>query len=490
MRAPLALFVATLLALGVFKLWAPSHADTARDRLMARDCLYGGRCDRVGPGSSFTGLTHGELWPRAIELWERSGASVVVLERLVDVLIALAAMLLAWIARERAGPWLWALWLPATLFSIDYPTLGNMSPIPLVLVAFWGLVLRGLETRGVGWLLAASVPLGLARELHIVNLVLIPVFVLAAIASRRVVVAVLGLLVVLAIAWLDSPSALSINLRFAARHWIWIVLGLGATVAAGLRLPRERVVPVACLVLGIGMPIAGLVIGHHVAFRYFMPIVTPVVLLAAARLQARRKTGWAMAALALAFHIAAWGLARTLDVSLRLHESERLAADLYGRGLCFDAVARHLRGVNAWDLVATLAAMEPPAPRSCTDPGHDYLVSRGAPVDAYPPSVQLNGAQLCRGDACAPLVFPDWDLARTGWRTRIMPSLGSIAPGTRVSFHMPVVAPAGSAPRKIVAIHSMGALEWQVERKPDEVIFSTVARDNYPLWLPQFAELR
>lgn len=120
---------------------------------------------------SFGGLLQGALWPHLLEARERLGGSVALLEVVVAGTIALAAGVAALVSRAlRVRPTLTllALWLPATVVSIEYPTLWNPSLTPLALAAFHLSLAWAARTRSTLFFSLAAAALALAVELHIV----------------------------------------------------------------------------------------------------------------------------------------------------------------------------------------------------------------------------------------------------------------------------------------------------------------------------------
>ncbi|WAS90572.1 hypothetical protein [Nannocystis punicea] len=428
-RAPLAWFVGTWALLAGFRAHAPLHLDTARDLLIARDCVLGTHCPGAGPRSSFAGLMQGTTWSRLLELREHWGWSVAAIEHAADLLLACAAALVPLVARRLDAPangLTWALWFPATLLTIGYPRLWNPTPWPLALVATFLALLHAARTGSAAAFLAAAAALALAVDVHVAAGVLVPfgLFVAAA-ASRRpaLVLPAAGAIFVGVLALL-SPGAFAENHVILAPYAAAGLGGLSLALAAGLlarrwlagaELRRARIVAVlACFHGLVVLTLLSLASGHGLDPRYFAPAVTPAAIVASMALSSRvsRRVQRVFAGLVVAGHVGLWAVQRATDPQFRLVEAEEVARELYGRGLAFGDLYRHLRGPRAFDLVSTLAALEPADGRAAGHEARDLLIvrtTRDSLPTPLPPDwhvVELAGAHVAVIVA-APSTF-DW----------------------------------------------------------------------------------
>jgi len=533
-RASLAYFAGTWALLTVFRAHAPLHLDTARDLLIARDCVLAGHCPGAGPRSSFGGLMQGATWPWLLELREHLGWGLIALERAADLLLACAAALVPVVARRIGAPanaLTWALWFPATLLTIGYPRLWNPTPWPLVLVLTFLALLQGARSGGAAAFVAAAGALALAVDVHVAGGVLVPLaLVVAAACARRPWVALpLAAGAFVGVVAAASPGAFAENRATLAPYAGVLLAGSGAAVVAGLLARRwfagdadrrARIVAVgACLYVSIGMIALSLASGHGLDPRYFAPIVTPAAIVVSARLGPFVSPRWRAAVLifVVAGHVGLWAVQRVVDRQFRLIEAEAVAAELYGRGLAFGDLYRHVRGPRAFDLVSTLAALEPDDGRAAGRDGRDLLVVRAlrsalpsplpsgwnivelggahvAVVVAVSPTVGIEPVEICGDGDCVQVSVDVERFAQhdaTPWSARAHAGLPGLAQRFARASSLTVRLPrrAVAEPSRIVVFHDdCGA--WQVDAGRDEVVaFTVTPRRRCRFWLPPFAEV-
>ncbi len=304
-----------------------AHLDTARDWLMARDCLAGD-CPSVGAGASVLGLKQGALWIRFLATGLGLGLDAQDLQRVLLALQALGAVVVAaavralaaraWPAPEparAASCWRGEEASPRTatappsprlvgarasgagwraaLFSLGYVVLlralevGDTLWNPLL--AHPGAALFGaglaLVLVGRGALFGALAGLGLALAVlgHVFAISFVPLLVFGALlAPRRPGLALLGASMALALpVGLDSWEALSINAAvFVERGLVAPFAGailLAGVAALTLRrrwraIPAERralpaLVALSGVVLAVGLWLP-VVLGQTVSERY------------------------------------------------------------------------------------------------------------------------------------------------------------------------------------------------------------------------------
>lgn len=533
-RAPLAFAVATLAFLTIDKHWAPLHLDTARDLLIARNCVEGIHCLHAGPNASFDGLLQGALWSHVLELRAFLGIGLVGLQRCLDVLLALGAALIPLIARRTlqkpASAITWALWISFSLTSVEYPFLWNPSPMPLALALFHGTLLFAARERGDVHFIPAGVALAAAIDLHIANAVLVPFFIgVVAATSRNPIPALfVSLTAMIGFLAVDSPGSFSHNAMVAAAHAPAVAAGLtiSAAVGAAARRPlarrsdASRALIVAWSVAAFGalaMIALAKVSGHPLHARYLGPLVTPCAILAGAwlhELLATLRSPVAGKARTLAVLVGVTVLfdktapRRPRDTAFRVHEVEPIAAALHARGLTFGDLYQHIRGPRAFELMATLAAMDKgPLTAQASSTGEDVLVLRArrdaistdlarrsidiggglvALVETYTPFVDAARFEVCRQRPggpreCHSARVDAGDLSETspGWAVRAYPGIGDTArafldrrfAGAEMTYRMKVRIPAGAAPRRI-----------RVFQEPEALVVWTIARvDGIPV---------
>lgn len=537
---PAAFFAATLLLLAALQIHAEIHLDTARDLLIARDCTLGRHCPEAGPRSSFAGLMHGALWSHALELRERLGLGVAAFERVVAVALALAAALVPVAARplgRHAGACAWALWLALTLITTSYPTLWNPTLWPLALALLTLALAWTARGRGTLAALALAAALAASLGLHASSALLVP-FALAAIVAcaRRPLVAVpLASALLLALLALDAPKGFTENRGLLAAHKAALLLVLAASVALGaLARPRlsalpdalraERVLAALCLALLALWPLGAWLSGHGLQARYLAPLATPAAILVGARLDRSPALRRLTLAGVLLGYLAFWADDRWSDRRLRVFEAEAIAAELYGRGLGFGDLYRRLRGPDAFALLSTLAAFEPPDGRAATGEPRDLVVlplarealpsplppgwsavplggGRVALIAASLPRLDLDALELCRDGACAPQPV---DGRRFDQHPDMVWNIRAHAPlaprgrdGERWVYRLPV-RPAAGQPRELVLLRDECA-GWTIETsdaghrlelRPDAraASFAVAAAPRCRGWLPPYVE--
>ncbi|WP_434426251.1 hypothetical protein [Nannocystis pusilla] len=534
-RASLAYFAGTWALLASFRAHAPVHLDTARDLLIARDCALGGACAGAGPRSSFAGLVQGTTWSRLLELREHLGWDLAAIERVADLLVACAAALVPLVARRLGAPTnalTWALWLPATLLTIGYPRLWNPTPWPLALVLTFLALLHGARTGGAAALIAAAAALALAVDIHVAAGVLVPFGVFAAAATARrpgLVLSAAGAVFVGVLA-ASSPGAFAENRAILAPHAAAGSAGLALALAAGLAARRwsaeagprrARIIAVlACLHYLVVLPLLALICGHGLDPRYFAPVVTPAALVVSLGLSPRfsSRLQLALAGLVVAGHVGLWAAQRAFDPQFRLVEAEAIARELYGRGLAFGDLYRHVRGPRAFDLVSTLAALEPPDGRAGGQETRDLLIVRAeraaladplpsdwrvvalddthaAVIVALAPTLELTRFEVCGAtDDCTEIAV---DVARFAqgpamrWAARAHAGLADLprrfAGADTAHYH---VRRRVTDPVPRIVLFPDDCRRWQLAAvQPDLVALTVTPGPRCRWWLPPVAEI-
>lgn len=549
-RAPLAFFAGTWALLTLFRVHAPLHLDTARDLLTARDCVFAGHCHGAGPRSSFGELMQGALWSHLLELHASLGLGLVALERVADLLIAAAAAVVPLVARRLGAPQhalTWALWLPATLITCGYPRLWNPTPWPLVLVWTFLALLQAARTGGAAMFTVAAVALALAVDVHVATGVLVPLFVAVVVAcARRPAVALpLAGAAMVAVLALDSPGAFAENRERLGPHAPAIAGGVIAAIVAGLYARRwfagageqraRRVALAVCVHHGAVLIALSLISGHHLDPRYFAPIVTPAALLVSVwldpRVQRARRPGWwhALAiALVVGWHLQHWFELRGRP-QFRLIDVEPIAAELYGRGLAFGDLYRHLRGPGAFDLISVLAALEPADGRRAGSDGPDLLLLRArrdalprplpagwsivelagshvAVIVAYAPWVRSDPLTICRADerdGCEQFpVAVERFAAGTLWTERAYAGIVDVprrfAGAKSLVYRLSAQVPEDGPARELVLFDDdcgrwsfvgTEARSLPLTPGPQVLEFTVTPRSRCRGWLPHFAEV-
>lgn len=551
-------FLATWCLVSTVRIHPAVHLDTARDLLLARDCVFGHECSGAGPRSSFGGWTQGALWSHVLELRELFGLGLSALEEVAHLALAAAAALLPAMARtldRRANATTWALWFPTTLITIGYPTLWNPTLWPLALSVLYLAFFRAVRSGGLLAFAWSGAALAFALDLHASSALLIPFMlaVVVGVAARPLLAALLAAATGLAVVVTVSPGASAQNWGLVVQHapWLALVLVLAAVVGGGARRglgqrePGARAETIAwalCIYLALVLPALAVGTAHPLHARYLAPLVAPAAIL----LSTRAPSMW-IRGVTVVFAVAGYLAFAIGDYMLnprfRLPEVEQVAASLYGRGLSFPDLYRHLRGPDAFHLLSTLAALEPLEPPAlvASSTSQDLLViraSRGAlpqPVPdgwdvvdldrshvavivTYTPWIQLDPVEVCRepaggGRTCTTLAIDPASFAtRRGmrWADRAYPSLPGLerpTPGDRVTYRMQVRANTDDTAREVRllpdhcrgwrVIRASGAVDShaQVARidaaiRSGDITFEVVAGTGCRWGLPPFTELR
>lgn len=395
---------------------APAHADTARDLLMAGECLTGRPCDH-GPPTSLGVVVQGALWTRWLAACRGLGLRVGSVQGCAFAMHALAAAALALVVRGRsplahalsAG----AIYATLSAFLLDVPILWNPSIAPLPLVAFHAaLAALARPARGaLGEALIAAgagASLALAIDCHVLFAILVPPLLLAAAgcARRPVTAGIASLAALAAVLFLDSRTAWLVNARALrgagglapAIAVLAVALGAGALARRRLAALSAEGRAFACVATGAAYASAAalaIFVGFASASgrRYLMPAAPGLALGAAwlagalgrlAARAARVPEPGAQLAIAVAFVLAP-RLGRrpdTITVGWTLPEVEAVAERVYQRLPSYAAVLTHVRARTP-ELVPSLAVFEPPHPLDRRTPDGDLLIL-SAPRDRAP----------------------------------------------------------------------------------------------------------
>lgn len=545
-------FAATMGLVSVVRVHAPIHLDTARDLLIARDCVVGVACAGAGPRTSFGGWTQGALWSHVLELREALGLGVGVLEWVANLALAVSAALVPLVARSmdrRPNALTWAVWFSLTLLSINYPTLWNPTLLPLALALFAAAVFVAARTRSSAVFVAAAATLAIAVDLHVVSALLVPLLLAAivACASRPIVAVPAAAAIMVTVLVISSPGASAANWPLIMKRTPVVVGVLLSAAIAGAAARRKltalegaaRATLLAraiCIYLLCLLPLLAAVAGHALRMRYLGPLVTPAAVLLSTRSDRRVPRAWvrgASVALVLVGFAAFAVLERVINTGFRMVEVERVAATLYGRGTSYDDLYRHLRGPDAVKLLAALAAFEPPGSRSRGDERDLFVVRaerRDLPHEAppgwtfidlgarhvavivpYRPWLQVESLEVCRGSAeptCETVTVNARSLAnRSGmrWADRAYPSLlGRRRParGQRVSYRLQLAPVPGEPAREVrlVADECQGgriggapgdgrSLRVEADAGVRVLEFTVVSGSGCRWWLPPLVEV-
>lgn len=518
-----AFIAATWALVGGLHVHASVHLDTARDLLIARDCVEGLGCG-LGAPSSFGGWMHGALWSHLLELRMALGLGFVTLERVTHAMLALAAGLVPVTARMVNRPatgFTWALWLAATLWLVDHPTLWSPTVWPLALGLVHAAFFKAVATRGWWWWLAVGAALAAATDVHVASGLLLP-FVVAGMfgcAARPVLAAVGMMAAFVAVMGVVSPGTAAVNwgqVRGVAP------VGVGALAMAVGVLMRGRLAALAdaarvravawalCGGFGLLLPLLALGSGHPLSGRYFAPVVVPAAILLGAAVRRRWLRGAAVVVV-VAGYGAYWAEDRWVNGRFRLVEVPALADALYADGRSFAELHGHLRGPQAFDLLATLAAFEPGGRRS-DEEDRDVLVVRArraavpvrtpagwavvelgdavAVVVTYTPAVRLAGLEVCAG-TCGAAVSRAARRAERAYAG--LAGLPRIATGERVTYRFPVV----EIPGRRVQLLRDECKGWRLGdgtrstllAGAGQIEFSVIAGPRCRWWIPPFVEL-
>ncbi|MGZ3453028.1 MAG: hypothetical protein ACXVEF_25700 [Polyangiales bacterium] len=546
-RRPLLFFAATLAVLALYGLHAPLHLDTARDLLIAKNCVLGPRCEGAGPTTSFGGLVQGALWSHVLEARERWGFSIAALERFVDLSLALSAGLLALTAhfgfRRKPTLFMWIAWLVMTVTAIGYPILWNPTLSPLPIAAFHLALAIGARTGKTFALVVAAAALAFSIDLHVAYSVMVPFFLMALVAlARQPLLALAYSLALMAeIIALESPGAYRHNLARAAPFTGTLIAGLVVACAIGfaLRKPLRRrpagerpwIVAVSSSLYFVVMLLAlSRVGGRAIEERYLGPVVPPLAILFGAAIE------WVLPVLLVPIGEVAIVIAMLvmrppkLDQIL-LRDAEPIARELYAHA-SFDDLFVHLRGPEAFPLLGTVAALEPPRRSGPSGLEEDILVvrsSKGAPAELPPNArvIELGGGsvaiviryaakidgrqmEVCLDGDCHAIAVDPADLSgrhSIGWYARAYPSIGAMlrafgGRNGRMTYRFRLRP---GAPSKVVA-SALFCPRWRIESatgatsqlpgrstlvvapEGGDIVFSVYDCPNDG-WLPAFAEV-
>ncbi len=509
---PLGYFAATWILVSAARVHATIHLDTARDLLIARDCVVGVTCSGAGPRASFGGWTQGALWSHVLELRELLGLGLGALEEVSHLALAAAAALVPLAARslDRTPSALtWAMWFPASLASIAYPTLWNPTLLPLALCCFCVAFFHAARARNSVAFAAAAAALAISIGLHVACALLVPLLFAAAVAcaARPLVALTAAATIMVGVLAVSSPGAFAANWPLVAAQGPLVALVLAAGVAAGATVRRplsardggaraDAVAHGLCIYLVCVVPLLAVMADHALQLRYLAPLVTPAAILLSTRAGGGRPPrAWVRAASVVVVLIGYITFAiteRILNPSFRLIEVERVADAIYGRGVSYGYLYRHLRGPEAVRLLGTLAALEPLGPPPQATDERDLLVlrveRRDLPPDVppdwtvveldgshvvvvvvpYVPWVWLSPLEICRATETPPCVTMEVSTpeqhAGMRWADRAYPSLLANerpARGQKVSYRAPL-RPQRGGPSRRVHLFADDCAGWRV----------------------------
>jgi hypothetical protein len=368
---------------------APVHQDTARDLLMARDCIDRGACAMHGATSTFLRLEQGALWIHLLEILRLAHASVHAVTLAVLAWRALACAVLFVTARRfwglGAGYVVAAVYLLLSVLVGSSAVLWNPSllPLPLALCcAAVSALAAGGETAHAGALGAA---LALSIDSHLASVLLVPVVagLIAALARRPGAGSGAALAACAITLVVDSPEATARNLGLA-RDSRFTLLALVVTFAlAGMAVRRpiagvdrgQRVL-IALLVLAgsaiVGLPLLGQAFGHSLRDDYFelgLPFaslaVAPLVARAVGWVERRTRQRQSVAARLVFFAPAALGVfvlcqahRRHLVSGWTMSGAEQVTRALNRADQHFGDWYAHLRGPDVAGMLGSLAAFD------------------------------------------------------------------------------------------------------------------------------------
>lgn len=527
---------AYLLAMGVEP---TAHSDTARDILLARDGLATGTF--VGCDSSFGSFRQGALWVRFMAVTFALGLGPVVQHVAIAAWLILGVCAFDFSVRRHFGDDIgWqatAMFLASIIVAVGYPNLWNPTIASLGVALLTWALLEVVTHGSTAAACATGACLALTAEASWSAFLIGPVVALAVIMSSRRPWIALSLsfasALIPSLAW--SYTTWNTNLQALLRE-SWQAPFLAAAVAIGLAAGfalRPRWLALAAparrrwlLAMSVGAIVSLALIASVLAQR---PLISPqylftalpaaiiLVALGLRRLRRRPSTWPHLAAaipvfLLVAFPMsAAWiwrfGVAtgRASIPSYSMREAKILADHLYGIGLSFGDLQRHLRGPNDNDLMYALAAYTPrpqPAParampdlrvlafRQSAAPSSDLArkgehidLGRGRtawilPIDGW---VGLAPSRVCfsstRGEAveeCADIRDPTVPLGGR-YRDLTFPAFPGVrdaylrftkrAPGirARTRWELPVTIDDGE-PERHVRLASIVAIPWKIER--------------------------
>ncbi len=303
--------------------------DTVRDWLMARACLEDAECLRAGPPSSFWEVRQGGLWVLMLAAVQKPGLGlfpvfvVALIGKLAAawLLMRCAASTIGRAAAFWAGVLFWVLLATAD----DVAVLWNPTFVPLVSVWFYWAFFRAFETRRMAFWLIAMLALAVGIQLHLILILLVPVWI-AALLWRRTPrrsslfpTLLCGLVILAAVTWLCSADALRLTWERADQlRRVGSGGSAGFSVIAGLLLVAVTALPVLRrrekrvgawawkgLALSASLPMAAILFAplafrYEPTWRHLLPFLPPFIVVAAwllARLLKDRRL-WMQAAVA------------------------------------------------------------------------------------------------------------------------------------------------------------------------------------------------
>jgi hypothetical protein len=489
---------------------APVHLDTARDLLIARDCVEGGACHFEGPLSSFARLAQGATWIHLLEAARWMGASVHAIEATVWGLTAVAAGIVCFLSgrsQGRAGALAAGVVLAGLMpFLVDHPVLWNPSLLALPSVVFFAAQRAFVERRSAAALLTAALALGVIVDVHLVGILLVPGLIAPVIASRprgaRAWLAdaaciLAAPMLIVASSWravVDDGRALADHLGAVAG----VILVLAITAAAlARRIARggaEAAAGGTAVAYALFLVGSGLVAGHSVQRWYWAPLAPVLAERVAGVLTTRRRGAWiaagrvaAGAGVLFVWGLIAWTLLPDRDEApmWTLADVERCARELGARGW---TVGDALRGVDAEYgplFVSPLSAFLPAGDRRRAD---RILVEKrrggaGVALDAgfvaamiEPPPIDFARGERCVDGACAPLRAGAPGLA--GFMGLAYPCRWALDPAPRpdAGYALAYVLPVQSGARLTIEPDFTGG--WALSRDAEgrTVVRTTLAR--------------
>jgi hypothetical protein len=464
----------------------PLHEDTARDLLLARDCVEQGRCAMSGPQASFDGLVQGALWDHLLEACRASGLGLHGVRYVVLMLEAVSAVLV-WatpgpLCDWRSGLAAWALYLAASTYCIELPVLYNSAALLLPLALFYVCALSLASDGELVSTAAAGAALGLSVDTHMVAAILVPFFLglVLAVAKRPAVAAALAAFAVILPLIVSSWGAIARDVVLLTASWVPCAGLLATVLLSGLALrrrarnapplARSRAVLVAACVYALPvLAIAGAVTKHPLAPRYFVVVAMPAAILAGTLLTEAfgntssfgfptRRANAIVALIGLLLLAFVTRPNRSSRGGWNAFDAEVLAREIYGRGWTYADVFRHLRGSNAELLVAALAPYGPaPTGARAKSPIHDDLLVAKVLRSRLPATVPKEWRIVDLGDSAVAI-------------TRSLPS----------SIDVAAVEICDSRPNESVRCQRVD-LE---ARDPDEGAVATVVQRAYPTLAP------
>lgn len=397
---------------------SPITDDGIRDQLFARDCVVLSHCHQIGAGTSIRTLYQGADWIGLLVLIEilHGGADA---QRLIMIALnALAIVTLFLVVWEWLRP-AWA--LPAAIIAtvamlLTEPISQLINPSAVVFpdIVCASALLAFAISRQSRFLLAAAFSLGMAIDMHLAALALLPaVVVLSILGSGRPGRSLSLALLVLALTLVTTSwQTWYVNgMDLAQRHRLgWpagalILAGFAAAAVSGAfrRLPRGGRAAVAGVIMvlpflaGTIWVIAGL--RRPFAPFYIHPVIGPGAVVAVALVHESVRRTLRAPSLRSVPTVAVWGvvlvalgfarprLAEGSETFWTVPDAERIAAWSRAHGWSYEDTIFRVQGPHCRDLAAAMAAYFPP-PGKSTVPAASALraiipsqgdVFRGAP---------------------------------------------------------------------------------------------------------------